>query len=46
MEILVSSLIVAILAPALGAAFNLLISRILRGKTKEIIIKKTSGSFP
>jgi len=45
MEILISSLIVAILAPALGAAFNLLISRSLRDKTKEIIIKKTSGEI-
>lgn len=45
MEILISSLVVAILAPALGAAFNLLISRSLRDKTKEIIIKKTSGEI-
>jgi hypothetical protein len=45
MEILVSSLIAAILASALGAAINLLISRSLRGKTKEIMIKKTSGEF-
>lgn len=45
MEILISSLIAAILAPALGGAFRLLISRSLRDKTKEIIIKKTGGGI-
>ena len=44
MEVLLSSFIVGCLAALLGAASNIAISRSLRGKSKEIIIKKLTGA--